>query len=236
MPPQRLPIVNGDDGVWGDILRQYLQKEHYDDGTDNPDNGGHKTVTLQPGTSAAGTAPLKFASGTLLSSPEAGAVEFNNDNLYFTITTGTTRKKVALYDDSSGATGDIYYRDGSGNFVRLGIGSEGQALTVDSGLPAWGTVASGTFSTATKTTNYTITGNDTVIFADATSGNVTVTLPLASGLPGYRFYVKRIDGSGNTVTVQRTSSDTIDGETSHTLGVQYMSVTLVSNGSNWFII
>lgn len=236
MPPQRLPIVNGDDGVWGDILRQYLQKEHYDDGTDNPDNGGHKTVTLRPGTAAAGTAPLKFSSGTLLSSPEAGAVEFNNDNLYFTITTGTTRKKVALYDDSSGATGDIYYRDGSGNFVRLGIGSEGQALTVSSGLPAWDDAASPTFATATKTTNYTITSSDTVIFADATSGNVTITLPLASGLPGYRFYVKRIDDSANTVTVQRTSSDTIDGETSHELGVQYMSVTLVSNGSNWFII
>jgi len=236
MPPQRLPIVNGDDGTWGDILRAYLMKEHYDDGTDNPDNGGHKTVTLRPGTASAGTAPLKFSSGTLLSSPEAGAVEFNNDNLYFTITTGTTRKKVALYDDSSGATGDIYYRDSSGNFVRLGIGSEGQALTVSSGLPAWDDAASPTFATATKTTNYTITGSDTVIFADATSGNVTITLPLASGLPGYRFYVKRIDGSANSVTVQRTNSDTIDGQTSHTLDVQYMSVTLVSNGSNWFII
>jgi hypothetical protein len=217
-------------------LRQYLLKEHYDDGTDNPENGGHKTVTLRPGTSAPGTAPLKFASGTLLSAPETGAVEFNNDSLYFTITTGTTRKKVALYDDSSGAAGDIYYRDGSGNFVRLGIGSEGQALTVDDGLPAWGDVASPTFNTATKTTNYTITGNDTVIFADATSGNVTITLPLASGLPGYRFYVKRIDDSANTVTIQRSSNDTIDGETSHTLDVQYMSVTLVSNGSAWYIL
>jgi hypothetical protein len=100
MVQQRLPIVNSDDGVWGDIIRQYIMKEHFNDDTDNPINGGHKTVTIRPGTAAAGTAPLKFTSGTLLSSPETGAVEFNNDTLYFTITTGTVRKKVAMYDDS----------------------------------------------------------------------------------------------------------------------------------------
>lgn len=236
MPPQRLPIVNGDDGTWGDILRAYLLKEHYDDGTDNPANGGHKTVTIRAGTADPGTAPLKFTNGTLLSSPEAGAVEFNNDNLYFTITTGTTRKKVALYDDSSGAAGDLYYRDGSGNFVRLGIGGEGQALTVSSGLPIWDDAASPTFATATKTSSYTIGSSDTVIFADATSDNVTITLPVASGLPGYRFYIKRIDGSGNTVTVQRSDSDTIDGMTSFTLDLQYTALGVVSNGSAWYIL
>jgi hypothetical protein len=43
--PQRLPIVNQDDGTWGDIIRQYIQKEHYDDGTDNAVNGGHQKIT-----------------------------------------------------------------------------------------------------------------------------------------------------------------------------------------------
>jgi hypothetical protein len=76
MYPQRLPVVDGDDGVWGDIIRKYLEKEHYNDDTDNPVNGGHKTITIRPGTTAAGTAPLKFSSGNLLSTPEAGAVEF----------------------------------------------------------------------------------------------------------------------------------------------------------------
>lgn len=36
-------------------------------------------------------------------------------------------------------TGDIIYYDGA-NLVRLGIGTSGQALVVDSGLPAWGTL------------------------------------------------------------------------------------------------
>jgi hypothetical protein len=233
--PQRLPIVNSDDGTWGDIIRQYLLKEHYDDGTDNAVNGGHKTVTIRAGTATAGTAPLKFTSGTLLTAAEAGAVEFNSDSLYFTITTGTVRKKVAIYDDSSGATGDLYYRDSSGNFVPLAAGSNGNVLKVTSGLPSWGTT-NGTFTTGTQTSNYTVTSSDTVVFADATSGNVTITLPAASGLTGYRFYVKRIDGSGNTVTIARTGGDTIDGNTSFTLDLQYTAIGVVSNGSAWYIL
>jgi hypothetical protein len=233
--PQRLPIVGSDDGTWGDIIRQFLMKEHYNDDTNDAVNGGHQNVTIRAGTSSA--APLTFTSGTLLTSAAAGSVEFNTDTLYFTITTGTTRKKVAIYDDSSGATGDTYYRDSSGNFVRLGIGSGGQVLKVGSGLPAWSTeIANSNFATSTQTTSYTITSTDTVVFANAASGSVTITLPLASSLAGYRFYIKRIDSSTNTVTVSRTSSDTIDGMTSFTLDLQYTALAVISNGSAWYIL
>lgn len=231
--PQRLPIVNSDDGTWGDIIRQYLKLQHYDDGTDNPGvNGGHQNVTIRAGTTTA--APLTFTSGTNLTTPAAGAMEFTTDTLYFTITTGTTRKKVAIYDDGSGATGDTYYRDSSGNFVRLGIGSSGQTLKVASGLPAWGNAMN--FATSTQTTSYTVSSSDTVVFADATSGNVTITLPAASGVAGYRFYVKRIDNAAHTVTIARSSSDTIDGMTSFTLDLQYTAFGVVSNGSAWYIL
>ena len=136
---QRLPIIDGDDGQWGINLNSFLGKEHYDTGTDNVANGGHKTVTIRPGTAAANTAPLKFTSGALLSSPEAGAVEFLDERLYFTQTTGPTRKVVAAFDDTSGATGDLYYRDASGNFIRLAVGGAGNALRVSGGVPVWQT-------------------------------------------------------------------------------------------------
>jgi hypothetical protein len=71
MAEQRLPIVNSDDGVWGDIIRQYLMKEHYNDDTDNAANGGHQKVTIRAGTASAGTAPLKFTSGTLKPAPSS---------------------------------------------------------------------------------------------------------------------------------------------------------------------
>lgn len=235
MPPQRLPIVNGDDGQWGDIINQFINLQHYNDGTDNPGvNGGHMKVTIRAGTATAGSAPLKFTSGTLLTAPEAGAVEFLNDKLYFTQTTGPTRKTVATYDDSSGATGDIYYRDSSGNLTRLAVGSTNQVLSISGGLPAW---RQAVFTVNTQSgTSYTVSASDTVVIADATSNNVTVTLPAASTVNGYRFYVKRKDGSANSVTVARSGGDTIDGATSVTLDAQYTSITVVSDGSNWYIL
>jgi hypothetical protein len=53
---------------------------------------------IQAGTTAAGTAPLKFTSGSLLTAAEAGAVEFLTDKAYLTITTGAARKEVTLND------------------------------------------------------------------------------------------------------------------------------------------
>ncbi len=100
--PYRLPTVGSDDGTWGTILNQWLQQEHYDDGTDNSAaNGRHKTVTIRAGTASANTAPLKFTSGTNLTTPEAGAMEFTTDTLSFTITTGPARKTIAWTDFSN---------------------------------------------------------------------------------------------------------------------------------------
>ena len=45
-------------------------------------------LNLAAGTAAPSTAPLKFTSGTLLSTTEAGAIEFNNNSYYATITSG----------------------------------------------------------------------------------------------------------------------------------------------------
>ena len=105
---QRLPSVGGDDGSWGNILNQFIEKEHYNTGTNNAANGGHKTITIQASTGSSGAtpgAPLKFTSGTLLTSPEAGALEFLTDNLYFTVTTGAVRNTVSLYVQASVASG-----------------------------------------------------------------------------------------------------------------------------------
>lgn len=236
MANQRLPTVNGDDGQWGTILNHFLEKEHYNTGVDSVDNGGHKTITIRAGTTAAGTAPLKFTTGPLMTTPEAGAFEFSSasDKLLFTHTTGTARK-VILTVDATGATGDVYYRDSSSNFAKLAIGSTDDVLTVAGGLPVWSPVDP-TLTTSTKTTNYTIVGTDVVIFADATSGNTTITLPAAASFSGYSFYVKRIDGSVNTCVVGRSGGDTIDGATSFALDAQYYSIKAVSNGTNWYII
>lgn len=62
------------------------------------------TATLAAGTATAGTAPLKFTTGVVLTTPEAGAMEFVTDTLSFTITTGAARKTIAFTDSSMAPT------------------------------------------------------------------------------------------------------------------------------------
>ena len=45
----------------------------------------NKYINLKAGTTAAGTGPLKFTTGSLLATPESGVVEYVNEKAYFTI-------------------------------------------------------------------------------------------------------------------------------------------------------
>lgn len=49
-------------------------------------------LQLKAGTATANTAPFKFTSGTNLTTPEAGAIEFDGNSLFFT--TGSTRSTI----------------------------------------------------------------------------------------------------------------------------------------------
>jgi len=89
---------------------------------------------------------------------------------------------------------------------------------------------------SSKSSSDTVLATDAILLADATSGAVTLTLPAASAVSGRVYNFKKIDSSSNNVTIARDGSDTIDGATSFVLDSQYEAITLVSNGSNWFII
>ena len=66
--------------------------------------GGSPTARLHlpAGTPTANTAPLKFTSGTNLATAEAGAMEYDGTNLFFT-RTGTTRENVLVAVDNVAA-------------------------------------------------------------------------------------------------------------------------------------
>jgi len=84
----------------------------------------------------------------------------------------------------------------------------------------------------TKTGAYTATNDDYVI--DCTSGTFTVTLPASSGRTG-RILIIKNSGAG-TITVDGNASETIDGATTYSLSVQYATVQIMSDGTNWKII
>lgn len=91
----------------------------------------------------------------------------------------------------------------------------------------------GRLTTATKTGAYTLTSSDDVIFANAVSAGFTLTLPSASTIVGRAYEVKKTDASTNVVTIATTGGQTIDGASTRTIGVQYGSLTVMSDGTNW---
>lgn len=90
---------------------------------------------------------------------------------------------------------------------------------------------------ATVTATYTVAAKVGYVRADATGGVFTVTVPLAKDNEGRRILIKKIDSSGNAVTVGRTSTDTFEGSSTKSLGAQWSHILIVSNGNNgWEII
>lgn len=85
----------------------------------------------------------------------------------------------------------------------------------------------------TKTSSYTIQVRDRVIFADTTSGTVVITLP--THVAGTEFTIMKTDSSANTLSVA-TTSGLINGSAAWTTTAQYKYITVISNGTNWFIV
>jgi len=85
-----------------------------------------------------------------------------------------------------------------------------------------------------KAVNYTALVND-YIFVDATTGDITITLPTAVGNEGYEINVTKKDSTLNGVIVDTTSAQTIIGELTQTTTTQYDNMTFISDGSDWFI-
>lgn len=84
-----------------------------------------------------------------------------------------------------------------------------------------------------KTSGYTLTASDGTV--ECTSGTFTLTLPTAVGCTG-RIYNMKNSGSG-VITLNTTSSQTIDGNASGTLTLnQYENLIVQSNNANWIIL
>jgi hypothetical protein len=83
-----------------------------------------------------------------------------------------------------------------------------------------------------KTANYTLTTTDYLV--NCTSGTFTLTLPTAVGVAGQVYQLKN-SGAG-VITLNTTSSQTIDGNASGTLtATTGQSYSVMSNGTNWLI-
>lgn len=88
---------------------------------------------------------------------------------------------------------------------------------------------------STVTANYTALLTDGVILADATAGNITITLPSALNT-ALRYTVKKTDATANTVTIAPQSGQSIDGSSTLVLSSQWTSREVIPNGGNWYVV
>lgn len=116
--------------------------------------------------------------------------------------------------------------------------TNGQVPAFDSSTGTWAPAtpaAGGATSVRSVTSNTTVLADDDIILADATTGQITVTLPSAA-TAGRNLTVKKMDASSNAVVLNRVGSDTIDGDTQLYITSQYDAPMIQSDGSRWNLI
>ena len=89
-------------------------------------------------------------------------------------------------------------------------------------------------SPATDQTLTTPSGIEEVyIYTPSTAITVNLVAAATCG-SGFKYQIK--NASANTITIDPNSTETIDGASTFALSTQYASVTIITDGSNWFII
>ena len=97
-----------------------------------------------------------------------------------------------------------------------------------------GGASSSLFDTDTVSADTTLDQTYTVVNVDATGANKIITVPAAASYDGKLFIINKIDAGAFYVRVNVT--ETIEGNAYHILKYQYESISLISNGTNWYIV
>ena len=116
--------------------------------------------------------------------------------------------------------------DGAGN---VGVGTE----TPTTVLHVAGPLAT---AVATCSADHSVTSTDSVLLCNAASQAITLTLPSAAGIAGRQYTFKRVNAGANAVTVAAAATETIDGASTLVITTQYEHITIVSDGTNWWVI
>ena len=157
-----------------------------------------------------------------------GYASYTFGGLYGTMTSANGNTVGDLVFSSRRATGDTTFTENVrivGTTGYLGVGTNAPTSTLHNG---------GSLTVFYRAITALRTLDATDYFIDCTANTFNVTLPTAVNIAG-RTYVIKNSGTG-VITVDTTSSQTIDGSTTRTLATQYGAITVVSDGANWKII
>jgi len=113
-----------------------------------------------------------------------------------------------------------------------------QTLRINADLTTTGGRTRNTTVVAADT--YDLTVNDDILHVTYTStaAVTSLTLPTAQVVDGRTIVIKDAGGEAatNNITIDTEGSETIDGRAIYTMNNDYESITIYSDGSNWYVI
>lgn len=124
---------------------------------------------------------------------------------------------------------------GLGGGAGGGGGEQGPPGPPGQSGPAGADAVGGPVAISTKTSSYTVQLSDNVLLANCAGGNLVFTLPAPSTATGHVWYMKKVDSSSNSMTIQAPGSFTIDGLNTQLTTLRYESFTIMTDGSQFFI-
>jgi len=150
-------------------------------------------------------------------------------------------------------SGNVKVNSISENYLTTSVAGDG--LTGGNGTPLAVNVDSSTIIISTdtlqvpdsgiteakrqRTVDTTLVDTNTITkdvnLIDASAGNILVNLPSPPLSAGRILYAKKVDATANTVTLDQNGSETVDDGTQYVLYNQYESVTLICDGTDWFV-
>lgn len=179
--------------------------------------GGASTpgTNLEVGSSGSGTVGVRIFRGA------------NTNFGSLTYTTGAVDQWAFQMRNDS--TNDFHFRDSVNGRDLIKLSNANGVTTLPLGV-AFG-------RTTVADANYTVLLTDRHISYTSITAARVLTLPSVSAASGQRFTVKDESGScSGTFTITVTpASGTIDGAANKVLNSAYATVTVYSNGTNWFI-
>lgn len=187
---------------------------------------------LPAGAAAANGAPLKFTSGTNLTSVEAGSVEYNGASFFFN--PSTTRLRAVLTDNSIPSNGQLPIGNGT-NYTNATI-TAGTGISVTNGAGSITIASTSGFTPASvSTSDATVTTIATIATSSNEFGVIEVTLvghrttSDGHGITGKK--IVRYRNIAGTITVGSITSLLTDELT----GLTTATWTITSSGSNILI-
>jgi hypothetical protein len=208
------------------------------------DGSADITVTAAAGTLTGTTLASNVVNSSLTSVGTIATGTWNGTTI--AIANGGTGQttKAAAFDALSPMTtaGDIIYGGTSGTGTRLPKGTDGQVLTLASGVPAWSSNSNGGASLISATATMAATDTYNLIVFSGSTASQTITLPSASSAgAGREITIKniasvsvRVNASGGSLI----SDSTTTNATELNIGIEPSNnwIKAISTGTNWIIL